>query len=145
MPGSSHALDLKSTRLVDSGCGMQLRLALLDEMGVRKVVAWVQSCTGSKVHEASWFFVWGAAAACTIGRTRCPRAPEHVWFALGAIVAQGIGLSSGLRANHTCFLLFVVFFPTQPPFFTLWKSGESEEWDLLLLSGFAACATLNMN
>ena len=26
-----------------------------------KVVAWVQSCTGSKVHEASWFFVWGGS------------------------------------------------------------------------------------
>ena len=101
LPGSSHALDLKSTRLVESGCGMQLRLALLDGMGVRKVVAWVQSYTGSKVHDASWFFVKGAAAACTIGRTRCPRVPEHVLFALGAIVAQGIGLSSGLLANHT--------------------------------------------
>ena len=73
----------------------------LDGMGVRKVVAWVQSYTGSKVHDASWFFVKGAAAACTIGRTRCPRVPEHVLFALGAIVAQGIGLSSGLLANHT--------------------------------------------
>ena len=89
LPGSSHALDLKSTRLVDSGCGMQLWLALLDGMGVRKVVAWVQSCTGSKVQEASWFLCGEAAAPCTIGRTWCPRVPEHVWFALGAILAQG--------------------------------------------------------
>ena len=57
LPGSSHGLDLKSTRLVVSGCGMQLRLALLDGIGVPKVVAWVQSCTGAKVHEASRFFV----------------------------------------------------------------------------------------
>ena len=30
LPGSSHALDLKSTRLLDFGCRMQLRLALWD-------------------------------------------------------------------------------------------------------------------
>ena len=53
LPGSSHGLDLKSTRLDVSGCGMQLRLAPLDGMSVRKVVAWVQSCTGSKVHKAT--------------------------------------------------------------------------------------------
>ena len=29
LPGSSHALDLKSTRLFDFECGVQLRLVLL--------------------------------------------------------------------------------------------------------------------
>ena len=30
LPGSSHALDLKSTRLFEFECGVQLRLVLLD-------------------------------------------------------------------------------------------------------------------
>ena len=65
-------------------------------------------------------------------------------FALGAIVAQGIGLNSGLLANHL--LVSVLFrFLSHPPLFHIVKSGESEEWDLLVLSGFVACATLNMN
>ena len=64
------------------------------------MVAWVQSCTGSKVHKASWFWEWGVAVACTVGWTGCPRVLEQVLFALGAIVAQGIGLNSGLLANH---------------------------------------------
>ena len=83
--------------------------------------------------------------ACTIGWTECPRVLEQVMFALGAIVAQGIGLNSGLLANHYLVSVLFRFLSHHPPFFALWKSGESEEWDLLLLSGFAACATLNEN
>ena len=57
------------------------------------------------------------AVACTVEWTGCPWVSEQVMFALGAIVAQDIGLNSGFLANHYLVsVLFRFFFPPARPF-----------------------------